>query len=157
MWPLVDRAAFLLGTGVPRETLYAHLERKRYPTELLATSTSALLSAAAARVGFRAVESEQKARQGRLGLCSVLTRITDWSSVGNTSEVPRECAERLAPQGSTGRSSMARRNEVGTYSVTILRHPFQRAVSACMYKGHSPNVGSRNKLAASLSWPFRLR
>jgi|MDSY01.2.fsa_nt_gb hypothetical protein len=159
VWPLVDRAAFLLATGVSHSTLLTHIRKKQYPPEVLNTSGSRLLSTAAARIGFEPVESIGKARQTRLGLCSMASRITDWTEVGATGDLPTACAQ-LAPKGTGLRRWQLRTDEqqkqlqqeveqppppspvmqhVGDWSVTILRHPFRRAVSACMYKGHSPN------------------
>jgi hypothetical protein len=146
VWPLVDRAAFLLAAGVSRTSLLEHLDRKQYPPEVLNTSTGRLLSAAAGKIGFEPVESVARARQTRLGLCSTASRIYDWAAVGSTGELPQAC-ERLAPRGARPLAGGAHqpvqevrsRRRIGDVSVTILRHPFQRAVSAAMYKGHSPN------------------
>mmetsp|Transcript_11369 Transcript_11369/g.26708 ORF Transcript_11369/g.26708 Transcript_11369/m.26708 type:complete len:635 (+) Transcript_11369:210-2114(+) len=182
IWPLGDRAAFLLSTGVSRATLTKHLEVKKYPPELLQPyggTAQGIIAAALPRV-TSTFESDPKIRNARVSLCSVLTRVYNHREVGAAEALPPACrrmrfhaiANATAPQGRAlpGKASPGskagggglflmgpgvalggsqakarpvlghpRELKVGDYSLTILRHPFARAISANLYKGHSPN------------------
>jgi hypothetical protein len=113
---------------------------KNYDQALLGPTggtAASLLEAADAKVVSK-FESAQKARVRRLTDCSLLTRITNQSHVGRSADVPRQCAKLSynALENNTMTEPVA---QVGDFSLTIVRHPFARALSACMYKGHNPN------------------
>jgi len=134
LWPLADRAAFLMSTGVPRSTIVSHLQEKKYSAELMGGRTIAQLLAAAAPMVTSTHESELRDRNRRLGYCSSLTRIYRDGDVGRVSEVPANCSRLSMAAIAGGPTKPPPLARVGDLSFTILRHPFARALSANMYK-----------------------
>jgi len=186
--------------GISQETIYKHLERKKYSAQLMDGRTiSSLISAAESHV-TSSFESDPKSSNRRLAQCSMLARIKNDKDVGRSETLPEgkmqnserlaafeseidnnrnkyigepdaffECVssrrgqilillpiscyifslnetigcDRLTHNGITnGTSGEFRRRrdaghpipKVGDYSVSMLRHPFARALSAFMYK-----------------------
>jgi hypothetical protein len=133
---------------VARSTIVKHLEEKRYSLELMGGRSIAALLTAAAPLVASDHESDLKDRSRRLGYCSAMTRILRDADVGRAREVHANCSRlsfaaitaggpksllgsQAAPSSSQASASLAK---VGDYSLTILRHPFARALSANMYK-----------------------
>mmetsp|Transcript_14678 Transcript_14678/g.29343 ORF Transcript_14678/g.29343 Transcript_14678/m.29343 type:complete len:543 (+) Transcript_14678:97-1725(+) len=136
-WPLRDRVAFLLSTGVSRGKLFEHLEKKKYGAQLLGGNVATLLNAAQPLVGS-AFSTTGSWRDRRLAACSTLTRVTNQSHVGFEGEIPRACA-RLSFSNLANKTMTEPTAKLGDFSLSIVRHPFARALSGCLYKGHNPN------------------
>ena len=116
-WPLATRVGFLFQLGVDPRIVKASLE-KMNPTP------RGLAPAVAAADALVNATNPAKVSQGRI--------VSDVSVKSG-----RECANR-ARKGDGGALPCCK-ERAGANSLTMLRHPWSRLVSAYFYKGHSPN------------------
>lgn len=129
LWPMVDRAAFIMSTGVSRATLFKHLDFKKYSPDILGSPVKEFLDAAEKKV-TSTYESKPKNRNERLGQCSSSTRLYPGMQLANTSILPQTCQnfafDAFNPnKGTSVASSNIRhhrpKGRVGMYSISILR------------------------------------
>eukprot|EP00617_Octactis_speculum_P016355 CAMPEP_0185763040 /NCGR_PEP_ID=MMETSP1174-20130828/21992_1 /TAXON_ID=35687 /ORGANISM="Dictyocha speculum, Strain CCMP1381" /LENGTH=427 /DNA_ID=CAMNT_0028444973 /DNA_START=19 /DNA_END=1302 /DNA_ORIENTATION=+ len=135
MWPIEDRAKFLLLIGYKGRAFAQLLIDRGYTNDFHAQGgdvdsdlATLLNEMKLLTAGTKFADNKKRfENMRRLAACATKTRLPEYK--GNTSVPLGDCVNRLTRKV----------EETGSHSLTILRHPFPRAISSFFYKGHNPN------------------